>query len=191
MLNFIEVITKDNKLTGELSTPEDATNRGLWHRGAHAIIMTPSGNVLVQKRPDDAIQHPGMVDVGVGGFVDKGETPEQTIIREIKEETGFTITQDQLLFLGTSKYNHHWYYGTRRKISRAIIYSYAARLDQDVNHVTAQPGEVAWVGFIPLKSAQWLIHKGSLKRIGKLVPTIAYYRRIIRQTTRYIRVKKA
>lgn len=189
MLQPIDVITKKNRLTGELSNPEDATNRGLWHRGAHGILITPSGQVLVQKRALDAIQYPGMVDIGVGGFVDHGETPEEALIREIKEETDLTVHQEQLLFLGTTKYVRRWQFRNRAKTSRSIIYTYAIRLDTDRNAVTPQPGEVAWVGFVPLKSALWLIHRGSIRKLGKLLPLHGYYRRTFRQLLRFIRVK--
>lgn len=189
MLRPIDVITKDNRITGELSNPEDATNRGLWHRGAHGIIITPSGLVLVQKRALDAMQYPGMVDIGVGGFVDHGETPEEALIREIKEETGLSVRQDQLLFLGTTKYVRRWQFNKRQKVSRSILYTYAVRLDDDRNIVLPQPDEVAWVGFVPLKSALWLVHRGSLRRLGKLLPLQGYYRRTFRQIMRFIRIK--
>lgn len=187
MLHPIDIVTRDNKMTGRQSDPEDATNKGLWHRGVHAIIITPTGDILVQRRAADAIQHPGMVDIGVGGFIDSHETPEHAIIREIKEETGLEVTQDQLVFLGKSRYNHRWHFGNKRKISRAILYNYAVRLPRSVNHLTPGLNESEWVGFIPRRSALWLIHHGSLRRIGRLVPVIAYYRSLLKQTAKFIR----
>lgn len=190
MLHPIDIITSKNVLTGALSNPEDASNKGLWHRGAHAIILTPSGRMLVQKRALDSIQYPGRIDIGVGGFVDSGETPEETIIREIKEETGLSVTQDQLLFLGTSKQNRRWHYRQQAKISRAIIYSYAVRLPHEQNHLTLQSGEVAWAGFIPRRSALWLLHHGSIQKIGAIMPMLAYYKKTLRAMDRFIHIKK-
>jgi 8-oxo-dGTP pyrophosphatase MutT (NUDIX family) len=189
MLRPIDIIDKNNHLTGKTSNPEDATNHGLWHRGAHAIIITPHGQVLVQRRSADAVLFPSMLDIGVGGFVDSGEAPEQTIIREVKEETGLTITKDQLVFLGTSKRTYRWQFKAKNKISRSIIYSYAVRLNHERNSVSAQKGEVDWVGFVPLKSALWLTHRGSLVQLGQLLPMYTFYRKAMRQTTRFIRIK--
>jgi 8-oxo-dGTP pyrophosphatase MutT (NUDIX family) len=115
MLHPIDIITRNNRRTGRISNPEDASNRGLWHRGVHVIIATPSGQLLVQKRSEDMIQHPGMLDIGVGGFVDSGETPEMAGIREVYEETGIKATTDQLIFLGVTKFNHRWRYKDRQK----------------------------------------------------------------------------
>ena len=186
MIAPVDIINRFNKKTGKVATPDQVTNRGLWHRGAHVIILTPSGHVLVQKRDPEAIQRPGLLDIGVGGFVDSGETPEQTAVREVFEETGIQITMLDLIFLGTSRYNHRWNFGKKRKITRAILYNYVAVLPSERNDVAPQLGEVAWLGFIPAKSALWLIHKGSLRQLGKLSGTYAYYRKWLKSALRYI-----
>jgi ADP-ribose pyrophosphatase YjhB (NUDIX family) len=128
-----------------------------------------------------------MVDIGVGGFVDSRESPEQAIIREINEETGLVITQDQLVFLGKSRYNHRWRYKNRQKISRVVLYNYAVRLNQSINQVAPSSDETEWMGFVPQRSALWMVHHGSLRRIGKLVPIIAYYRKLLKLTAKFIR----
>lgn len=182
----IDIIDRYNHPTGRKSSPEEATNRGYWHRGAHAFLLTPSGRVLVQKRSTDAIQRPGLLDIGVGGFVDSGEFPEETAIREVKEETGLDITANDLIFIGTVRYNHRWKFNQKQKITRAIIYNYAVRLPHEHNYVTVEPGEVEWIGFIPPRSVQWLIRKGSSRRLGRLSPLYAYYRKMVRQSYRIL-----
>lgn len=186
MLIPIDVVTRYNRPTGRKSDPEEATNRGFWHRGAHAFIVTPSGRVLVQKRSVNAVQRPGLLDIGVGGFVDSGELPEETAVREVKEETGLDIATGDLIFMGTVRYNHRWKFRQRQKITRAIIYNYAVRLPHEHNYAVAQPGEVEWVGFIPPRSVLWLIRKGSSRRLGHLSPIYGYYRKMMRQSFRVL-----
>lgn len=186
MLAPIDIVTRYNRPTGRKSDPEEATNNGYWHRGAHAFLITPKGRILVQKRGLDTVQRPGLIDIGVGGFVDSGELPEQAAIREIKEETGLNVTTGELIFLGTTRYNRRWKSNDRQKISRAIIYNYAVRLPHEHNHVTPQPGEVAWVGFIPPRSAFWLIRHKAIRRIGRLSPMYAYYRIMVGRAYRIL-----
>jgi 8-oxo-dGTP diphosphatase len=54
-----------------------------------AIIPFPSGRILLVKR--DTVPFKGYWALP-GGRMDPGETVEQTIVREVKEETGFDVT---------------------------------------------------------------------------------------------------
>lgn len=181
MLHPIDIVTKNNTLTGRQSDPEQASNRGLWHRGVHVVITTPSEKILVEKRSHTMVHHADMLDISVGGFVDSGEEPIEAALREVREETGILVGQDQLKLLFVTRQNYRWRFGHRLKKSRVILYTYAVRLDGEPDLIP-QAEEVAWVGFIPLKSAQWLVRRGSLKRLGALTPTYAYYRKILRLT---------
>lgn len=181
----IDIVNRFNRKTGKTALPDEVTNKGFWHRGAHVILVTPSGRVLIQKRNNHAIQRPGLLDIGAGGFVDVGELPEETAIREVAEETGIHLTSLDLIFLGTTRYNHRWKYNKGTKISRAILYNYVAVLPSEHVDILPQQGEVEWVGFIPARSALWLIHKGSLRRLGKLVSTYSYYRKLLKRALKY------
>ncbi len=48
-----------------------------------------------------------------GGTIEIGESPEQTAIREIKEETNLDITLDKLLWEIEDEYHHGYYFLTK------------------------------------------------------------------------------
>lgn len=185
MITPVDIINRFNHKTGKTALPDEVTDKGLWHRGAHVIILTSTGKVLIQKRSSQAIQRPGLLDIGVGGFVDTNELPEETAIRETAEETGITLSSFDLIFLGTSKYNHHWKYGKKHKISRAILYNYVAVLPNEKIATLIQKDEVEWIGFMPERSVVWLTRKGSLRHFGKLIPTYSYYRKLLKRALPY------
>jgi ADP-ribose pyrophosphatase YjhB (NUDIX family) len=142
---------------------------------------------MVQKRSLTIKHNPGKLDLSAGGFVDSGETPEQAAAREIKEETGLTITTSQLSLVNLTRYNHRWKDGNKRKTSRAIIYTYLYRINSEQIPLVAQRTEVAWIGFLPLRSVQWLVRRHSLASLGKLNGMYAYYAKLMRATTQAIR----
>ena len=61
-----------------------------------AFILNSKGELLVARRGKEPAK--GTLDLP-GGFVDNGESGEQGIIREIKEETGLSISVDTVKYL--------------------------------------------------------------------------------------------
>lgn len=57
------------------------------------------GKVLLVKRNPDALRFPNSWACP-GGRAEKGETPEQTVIREVKEETNLDFEPTQLFMTG-------------------------------------------------------------------------------------------
>lgn len=60
-----------------------------------AFILNSKGELLVVRRAKDPAK--GTLDLP-GGFVDNEETAEQGMVREIKEETGLTVSDMTYLF---------------------------------------------------------------------------------------------
>lgn len=62
---------------------------------AAAFITNKDGQLLVARRAKEPAK--GTFDLP-GGFVDMAETAEEAVIREIKEETGLSLSNPQYLF---------------------------------------------------------------------------------------------
>lgn len=60
-----------------------------------AFILNEQGELLVERRAKEPAK--GTLDLP-GGFVDAGETAEEGIAREIKEETGLTVESVKYMF---------------------------------------------------------------------------------------------
>lgn len=58
--------------------------------GACGLFVDKAGKILLMKRADECVVFPGYWGL-VGGFIDYGETPEEGLIREVKEEIGVEI----------------------------------------------------------------------------------------------------
>lgn len=67
--------------------------------------------VLLVRIGDDNPRHSGQW-MWPGGGIEHGEHPEQTVIRELAEETGLTVTVDHLLDAGSEHRRDHVHNGS-------------------------------------------------------------------------------
>ena len=101
-----DVLNEFGEFTGEVATREECHKKGLWHRAVYAFIIDKNSNILLQKRSAKKKLWPNMWDVTVGGHVDASEFGRQSLIREVKEELGIDITDDDIKYLvGSSSIN--------------------------------------------------------------------------------------
>ena len=70
-----------------------------------AFITNDKGELLVEKRNNEPAK--GTLDLP-GGFADVLETAEESIMREVKEETGLTVTEARYLFSLPNVYRFSW-----------------------------------------------------------------------------------
>ena len=95
-------MTQDNKqeifpIVDEEGTVLGRATRGECHNGSkllhpvvHLHVFNTQGDVYLQKRPEWKDIQPGKWDTAVGGHIDYGETPEEALRREVREELGMT-----------------------------------------------------------------------------------------------------
>ena len=73
------------------ATRGECHNGSRWlHPVVHLHVFNSRGEVYLQKRPEWKDIQPGKWDTSVGGHIDYGETPEQALTREVREELGIT-----------------------------------------------------------------------------------------------------
>lgn len=68
-----------------------------------AFIVNERGELLVTRRNREPAK--GMLDLP-GGFADAGETAEEGVVREVKEETGLAVTSARYLFSLPNVYHY-------------------------------------------------------------------------------------
>lgn len=60
----------------------------LLHPVIHLHVFNSDGQLYLQKRSDNKDIQPGKWDSSVGGHIDPGETPDEAVLREAREEIG-------------------------------------------------------------------------------------------------------
>jgi isopentenyl-diphosphate delta-isomerase len=128
---------------GEDGEPLFLKERGLVHRDGdlhHSIqcwIINGDNEVLLQRRAKADGQSFGKWDVSFGGHCVNGEGPEETVLREGKEELDIDINAKDLIFLSTFRYS------SQEGKNQEVIYIYAYRLDFDVRSISFQESEIS------------------------------------------------
>ena len=82
------LVDEDGRVTGKATRGECHNGSRLLHAVVHLHVFNSKGELYLQKRPEWKDIQPGKWDTAVGGHIDYGETPEQALQREVREELG-------------------------------------------------------------------------------------------------------
>ena len=92
------LVDEEGKVTGRATRGECHNGSMLLHPVVHLHVFNSRGEIYLQRRPDWKDIQPGKWDTAVGGHIDYGETPEEALRREVREELG--ITHFKPVFIG-------------------------------------------------------------------------------------------
>lgn len=84
------VVDEAGRVVGKATRGECHSGSKLLHPVVHLHVLNAQGDVYLQKRPEWKDIQPGKWDTAVGGHIDYGETPEEALQREVREELGIT-----------------------------------------------------------------------------------------------------
>lgn len=84
----LDLVDENDHVIGQAARSEVHGNPALLHRVVHVLVFDSMGRIFLQKRSADKDVQPEKWDTSVGGHVDAGETREQAVRRELREELG-------------------------------------------------------------------------------------------------------
>ncbi|GHT07567.1 NTP pyrophosphohydrolase [Bacteroidia bacterium] len=114
MEELFPLMDETGKVIGKATRSECHSGSKMLHPVIHLHIFNANGELLLQKRALNKDIQPGKWDASVGGHVDYGETVEEALFREVREELG--INDFTPVFLRN--------YVFESEIEREMIYSY-------------------------------------------------------------------
>lgn len=96
---MLHTVDEEGRPTG-IRSRVDIHKEGLLHNEVHVWFYTPAGEIIFQHRGKDKDTAPDLLDATVGGHVEIGETIVQAALKEIEEETGLRVAENDLYPLG-------------------------------------------------------------------------------------------
>ena len=145
-MELVDVYNERYQNTGE-SKERGTTTETEYRKACFVWIINSNNKILVQQRSKNRKHYPGLWSATSGG-VSAGETSLQSIMRELKEELGIDVAEEELTFIGTYKRVNDF------------VDTYMMEKDIDINDITIQPEEVQDVKWMSIDNFEKLINRG-------------------------------
>ncbi len=101
MDELIDILTPEGESTGKTALKSEAHKNGWFHATVHIWLFTKDKKILLQKRALTKKVFPGLWDISVAGHIAAGETILTSAKREVFEEIGLTLSDNELIKIGT------------------------------------------------------------------------------------------
>ncbi len=123
---YFDIIDENNKPIGEKRLRSEVHTLGLWHRTVHIYFYRNIGNstqFLVHLRSKTKDLNPDKWDTRFGGHLKSGESLEDAVKNEVREETGIELDSRELLsgetykrdYFPNREFTHVYYYHYQRE----------------------------------------------------------------------------
>jgi isopentenyl-diphosphate delta-isomerase len=139
MDELIDVLDIEGYKTGKTCLKSIVHKTGLYHATVHIWFYTNKGKVILQQRAASKIIYPLLWDVSVAGHINATESFKSGAVREIKEEIGLIINENELVKIGV--FNSFQKYDTGI-IDNEFHHVFIAKLKVGIDQLICQEEEV-------------------------------------------------
>lgn len=94
---WFPLVNEEGETIGKATRRECHSGSKQLHPVIHLHIINDAGELYLQKRSMNKDIQPGKWDTAVGGHIDYGETVEEALRREVREELGITEFTPQFM----------------------------------------------------------------------------------------------
>lgn len=147
MDEVIDILTPEGKPTGKTALKSEAHKKGWYHATVHIWLFTTSKKILLQKRALTKKIFPGLWDISVAGHIGAGESVLNAAKREVFEEIGLELSEEDLIKIGTRV---HQVSHSNGIIDNEHHHVFIAELKKPLSELKIQKEEVAAIQLFDL-----------------------------------------
>jgi len=103
-MEYLDVLDENGNSTGTKKLRSEVHRDGDWHRAVHVWIITPKGDLIIQKRSRNKDSHANMWDISSAGHVPAGLSGIKAAKKEVEEELGVKLKESDFEYLFTLKH---------------------------------------------------------------------------------------
>ncbi|MDR1610401.1 MAG: NUDIX domain-containing protein [Candidatus Symbiothrix sp.] len=144
MEEMFPLVDESGKVTGQATRRECHNGSKVLHPVVHLHVFNSQGDLLLQKRAANKDIQPGKWDTSVGGHVDFGESVEDALYREAKEELGIENFIPEFLQS----------YIFESEIEKELVYSYKTVYDGPFEFEKKEIDQIRFWSISEIKSNQ-------------------------------------
>ena len=157
-MEYLDLYDENRKPLGKKIIRGDKPIEGTYINIVIVFMENSEGKFLIQKTS----KRKGSVFATTGGLVSSGYTPDETIIKEIKEELGLDVKIEDLTLFYTAKRKY------------AFQDAYYLKKDINIDNLILQEDEVEYVKWLSVDEINKLIknnefREGNIKSFNKLL----------------------
>lgn len=105
-MEMIDLCDEQGQQLGQTVKRNQAHSEGLWHRTVHVWVQNTQGQLLLQQRSSLKDTNPNLWDVSAAGHISAGQSSVEAALRELEEEIGLVILEEELKYLFTVKHQY-------------------------------------------------------------------------------------
>lgn len=185
MEEFIDIVTNTGEPTGTFAPKSEIHSKGHYHNTAHVWFYTADGHILLQQRAASKTICPLLWDVSVAGHIDAGETLTSGAVREIKEEIGLTVQEDDLQKIGVFECFQSYPNGI---MDNEFHHTFICELKVKLDELTPQYDEVEALKLVTIEDFKQLLKHSNTN--NHFVATNAnYYKAVLQAITNTLHPK--
>jgi isopentenyldiphosphate isomerase len=154
-MEYIDIYNEDGIKTGEQILKSIAHQNGIIHKTVHVWILNENNEILMQKRSSNRDYFPNVWDPTHGGHIQSGESSLAAVIREINEELGISINNNDVEFM----FCWHQKLEYNSIINDSFMDVYLVKKSFDLNYIKIQEEELSEVKLVTIKELEEIINK--------------------------------